>query len=185
MKTLVIYDGSNFYHRAKELCQAIHLTRFNYRKLAQDITGEQDLNIDYCVGEIRQNDKSSKTKLLYPAQQSLFYTLEKQQVRIMKGYMLESGGVFHEKGVDVRMAITLVGGALKNEYTRCFLVSSDTDLIPAIKEARVAGKDIIYVGFQHFISNALRANCSSTRVVTKEMIEGCADEVRMLYNLGK
>ncbi|PIX31320.1 helicase, partial [Candidatus Berkelbacteria bacterium CG_4_8_14_3_um_filter_33_6] len=45
--------------------------------------------------------------------------------------MLKSDGKYHEKGVDVRIAVDILRGALKNEYRRCFVISSDTDLIPA------------------------------------------------------
>ncbi len=172
-KDLVIFDGSNFYHGAKQLSLRTHLIDFDYEKLVKLIAGGDNCSIEYCVGEIRQNKRDIKSQTLYANQQSLFYHLEQQGVVVKKGYMLRHLQ-YHEKGVDVQIAIDIVRGALKNEYSRCFLVSSDTDIIPAILDAQKAGKKIIYVGFDKSISRALKANCSETVLITKQMILECA-----------
>ena len=64
-----------------------------------------------------------------------------------------SDGKFHEKGVDVQM-LDIVRGSIKNDYDKFYLISSDTDL-PAIQTAKDENKEIIYVGFENFISRAL------------------------------
>ena len=79
-----------------------------------------------------------------------------------------SNGRYHEKGVDVQIAVDIVRGAIKNEYDICYLISSDTDLLPAIKTAREERKKIIYVAFENSISRALLKNCSSYIVVKKK-----------------
>ncbi|MFA7301193.1 MAG: NYN domain-containing protein [Candidatus Shapirobacteria bacterium] len=56
--------------------------------------------------------------------------------------------VFKEKGVDVRMAVDLVKTAVDKNYQTIVLCSSDSDLQPAIKEARARGLKIIYFGFE-------------------------------------
>lgn len=173
-KNLVIFDGSNFYHGAKRLSPKTHLTNFDYGKLAQIITGSKNNRIEYCVGEIRQEKYNKKSFRLYANQQSLFYNLEKQEIEIKKGYMLHHGFSYHEKGVDVRIAIDILHGAVKNEYDKCFIISSDTDIIPAILDAKAEKKIIIYVGFESSVSHAMKANCSKTFLVTKKMIKECA-----------
>ena len=173
-KDLIIYDGSNFYHGAKRLNKNIHLTSYGYRKLAEKITGNKNCNIEYCVGEVRQEKDNPKSKRMYSAQQSLFYNLEKQGVVVKKGYMLKSDGKYHEKGVDVRIAVDILRGALKNEYRKCFVISSDTDLIPAILDARTQGKEIVYVGFDEFVSHALKANCTKIIILNRKIIADCA-----------
>ena len=174
-KNLVIFDGSNFYHGVKRLSPETHLTSFNYKKFVDILTDSNANFVEYCVGEIRQDSSDKKSVKLYANQQALFYQLEKQDIEVKKGYMLKSDGVFHEKGVDVRIAIDIVRGALKNEFDRCFVISSDTDIIPSILEAKSDGKEIIYVGFSNFISRALKANCSRTVIITKQMIKNCSD----------
>jgi len=50
------------------------------------------------------------------------------------------------------------------------LISSDTDLLPAIQTAKDEGKEVIYVGFENFISRALQKNCSSYLILKKGQI---------------
>ena len=49
-------------------------------------------------------------------------------------------------------------------------MSSDTDLIPAIKKAQEKGKTVIYVGFSHQVSKALVASCKETQTLTKDTL---------------
>jgi uncharacterized LabA/DUF88 family protein len=172
-KDLVIFDGSNFYHSVKRMLPKIHLLGFNYRKLAETIAKNKNIDIEYCVGEIKQNKQDKKSLKMYAGQQSLFYNLESQKIKINKGFMLKSNNVYHEKGVDVRIAVDILRGALKNEYRKCYIISSDTDIIPAILEAKKAKKQVVYVGFQSFISQALRSNCSEMIKITKAIIKNC------------
>jgi uncharacterized protein (TIGR00288 family) len=88
--------------------------------------------------------------------------------------MLHHGPSYHEKGVDVRIAIDILHGAVKNKYDECYLISSDTDIIPAIIDAKAEKKNIIYIGFEGAISHAMKANCSKTILITKKMIKECA-----------
>jgi len=48
------------------------------------------------------------------------------------------------------------------------LISSDTDLIPAIKKARMMKKKIEYIGFSHKPSYALIAHSDIRRLLIKE-----------------
>lgn len=50
------------------------------------------------------------------------------------------------------------------------LVSSDTDLLPAIRKAKEKGKTIEYIGFSHQPSLAMIANCSKSRLLTKSQL---------------
>jgi hypothetical protein len=45
-----------------------------------------------------------------------------------------------EKGIDVRIALDMAQGAMRDDYDTCVLFSGDTDLVPAIEEVRLAGK---------------------------------------------
>ena len=64
-KNLVIFDGSNFYHKAKHLAPHIHLSVFNYRKLAEELAAGTETDIEYCVGEIKlEKHSDAKTQKL-------------------------------------------------------------------------------------------------------------------------
>ena len=71
-----------------------------------------------------------------------------------------------EKGIDVKMAVELIAGAIDNKYDTAIIVSSDTDLIPAIDWVRKRlKKRVEYVGF----SIAQTSDFEATRP-TKTMI---------------
>jgi len=169
-KILVQIDGSNFYNKAKHLAPQVHLTNYKYSDLVYSITNDKKSEIVYYVGEIRKVPKNKKSEQLYSSQQSLFSNLRKQGIEIKLGFLLLSGGVYHEKGVDVQIAVDITRGAIKKEFDVCYLISSDTDLLPAIKTAKEEKKKIIYVGFENSISNALSNNCSKTIILKKSQI---------------
>ncbi len=55
---------------------------------------------------------------------------------------------FREKGIDVKIATDLIVGAMDNKYDTAILVSSDTDLIPAVDLVRRRfNKKVEYIGF--------------------------------------
>lgn len=169
-KILVQFDGSNFYNKVKRILPQVHLTPFDYAGLAKFIAGEIPDQTVYYVGEIKKYPGNKKSETLYANQQSLFLNLRKKNIEIKLGYLLMSDGKFHEKGVDVQIAVDITRGAIRNEYDKCYLVSSDTDLLPAIQTAKDERKEIIYVGFENFISRALSKNCSSYKILKKNQI---------------
>ena len=169
-KILVQFDGSNFYNKVKRIDRQIHLTLFDYIGFAKSLSKVKPDKAIYYVGEIRQYDGDKKSETLYASQQKLFSHLRNQNIEIKLGYLLMSDGKYHEKGVDVQIAVDIVRGAIKNEYDICYLISSDTDLLPAIQTAKDEGKKIIYVGFENFMSRALSKNCSSCLIIKKDQI---------------
>jgi len=171
---LVIFDGSNFYHKAKKLSPNIHLTSFNYRKLSEMLSSK-DCDIEYCVGEIKRENNNQKSKEIYNGQMVLFNNLRNHKIIIKKGFMMKIGNLYHEKGVDVRIATDIVKGALNGEYEFFYVISSDSDILPAIEVAIAAGKKVSYIAFEKtIISKALAINCSETIFITKNMLEDCS-----------
>lgn len=169
-KILVQFDGSNFYNKVKKILPQIHLTNFNYASFAAEITKTKNPHMTYYVGEIKQYESNKKSKVLYANQQKLFTNLRNQNIEIKLGYLLLSSGVFHEKGVDVQIAVDIVKGSIKQEFDICYLISSDTDLLPAIETAKTEGKQVVYVGFENSASRALMKNCSRYLILKKEQV---------------
>lgn len=58
----------------------------------------------------------------------------------------------------------------ENLADRIILISSDTDLLPAIKKVKEKGKSVEYIGFSHKPSVAMVANCTKSRLLTKDDI---------------
>jgi len=166
---VVLIDGSNFYFKLKDL-KLHNLLAFNFsgfvRRLAR---GYRIMRVVYYIGKVR-TDKTSKTLKLHNDQQKLFACLRKQSIYYSLGYLLKSDGTFHEKGVDVNIAVDILVAVYEDLADRIILVSSDTDLLPAIKKAKEKGKSVEYIGFSHKPSVAMVANCSVSKLLSKEEI---------------
>lgn len=167
-KIFVAIDGSNFYKRLKDL-GIPGLLDFNYMAFAKWLTRKGQLKeCVYYVGQIREELANPKSKSLKRNQDRLFSRLRKQDVTIKTGYILKTNSKYHEKGVDVQIAVDICMKAVRNEYDRLILVSSDTDLIPAVKEVKNLGKIVEYVGFDVNPSFAMMRFSSSRTLLKKE-----------------
>jgi uncharacterized LabA/DUF88 family protein len=169
-KCIILIDGSNFYFKLKDL-ELHNLLEFDFTKFTKHLSRKQEIvNICYYVGRIRQ-DGTAKSDKLFNAQQKLLGRLKRHNVSYVFGYLLKSDGVFHEKGVDVQIAVDMLVAAYENMCDRIILVSSDTDLAPAIKKVREKGKVVEYIGFSHKASVAMVSFCSESTLLKKEDLE--------------
>jgi len=166
----ILIDGSNFYFKLRDL-NLHQLLTFNFSQFATSLIGNRTLvNTTYYVGAVR-TDGTAKTQHMFNHQRQLFAHLRKQNFTYSLGYLLKDRkGVFHEKGVDVNIAVDLLVASYENLYERFYLVSSDTDLIPAIAKAQEKGKTVVYVAFSHQVSKALVSACKETQTLTKETL---------------
>lgn len=165
-RCFILIDGSNFYFKLKDF-KLHHLIDFNFSLFNKMLAGKNKIiESIYYIGKVR-TDGTEKTQILFNNQRKLFSHLGRHKVRYSLGYLLRSDGKFHEKGVDVQIAVDIVRGAIKNEFDICYLISSDTDLLPAIKTAKEENKKIIYVGFENSVSRALMKNCSSYLILKR------------------
>lgn len=152
MRASVFIDGNNFYFRLRDLLQQIDgkfsLLDFDYRSFSEWLVRPNELvKIRYYVGALKRQKNSEKSEKLYANQQKLLAKLQRQKVEIILGQLIQHPDKsFHEKGVDVRLAVEMIRFARAGEYDMAYLVSSDTDLIAAVEEARSFGKKIQYVG---------------------------------------
>ena len=166
-RCLILIDGSNFYFKLKSL-KLHNLLGFNFSKFSQFLAGAgQVVNTRYYLGRVRQDGTTHADKLLAD-QQKLLIALKKHQTRYFLGFLLKSDGVFREKGVDVQIAVDMLVAAYENDCDRIILVSSDTDLAPAIKKAQQKGKIVEYVGFSSKPSVAMVRFCSESHVLSRD-----------------
>ena len=81
-------------------------------------------------------------------QQKFLSYLKTEGFEVKYGRIMYDGGNIREKGVDVKLAVDLVIGATDNLYDTAIVISSDTDLIPAIKYVcKAKKKNVEYIGF--------------------------------------
>ena len=174
-KRVAVYiDGSNLYYKLKEL-DIKNITYFEYGKLAEWLAREDGSVVAkrYYIGAVRAKGGDKKAVRMQENQVRLFNHLRSKSegFSVQRGYLMKNDGVYHEKGVDVKIAVDLLVGAYENLYDTAVLISSDTDLIPAIEKVKQLGKDIEYIGFSHKPSHGLIRSATETRLLTKNDIK--------------
>lgn len=174
-KVSILIDGGNFYHLALKKLN-IEETQFDFEKFAVFLANERiiaDKGKRFYVGTIREREGDIKSKKAMAKQTSLFTLLQKNKWEIKTSKLktrieeikiddrvvdyksiLEKGiskiefERLREKGIDVKIATDLIVGAVDNQYDVAIIVSSDSDLVPAIDWVRYRmKKKIEYIGF--------------------------------------
>lgn len=166
-RCIILIDGSNFYFKLKDL--KLHdLLGFDFSNFALKLAGKDKIiHATYYIGKVR-TDGTKRINIIHSNQQKLFEHLKKHNFNYSLGYLLKSDGKFHEKGVDVNIAVDILVAAYENICDRIIIVSSDTDLLPAVKKAKEKKKIVEFVGFSHMPSYAMMNNCSKHTLLTKK-----------------
>lgn len=151
-RVAVYIDGSNFYGYLKD--KEINFpkgNKFYFKEFVDFLVGDKRELISkrYYTGVFRNLDGSKKSKNLVRGQQKFFTNIQKDGFIIKRGRIMPLGNLYKEKGTDVKISVDLIIGAVDNLYDTAILVSSDTDLIPAIRYVKYRKKKIEYVGFAH------------------------------------
>lgn len=186
-KVSILIDGANFYLRALKLLN-ISDAQFDYDAFVQFLAGKRKICKNgkrFYIGTVRTKLGDRKSINAVARQNSLFTRLKQsgwdiktskhkmrtEEINIderVQGYQkIQKLGLkkiivnqFREKGIDVKIATDLIVGAVDKQYDEAIILSSDTDLIPAIDWVRNrCGKKVEYVGFS--IQDSTNPNKSS------------------------
>ena len=172
-KVAIYIDGGNLYYKLKDKELRIKNTiNFDYFGFCKSLArGREITSARYYVGVVKVKDnKDKKGTMLRNNQRKLFNNL-KRNITIKRGHLMQNNGRYHEKGVDVQIAVDLLVGAYENYYDEAILVSSDTDLVPAIGKVKSLGRKVEYIGFAHQPSYGVMKNANTTRLLIKEDVE--------------
>lgn len=192
MSRIILIDGENFLYGLRTLAGSDNVmaerekfTNFPFKDLITEVMGDAEpAQYLYYGARLRQyaHDEVllAKTKKAIKFQLKLANTLQKQGINLIKvGYLRarESDPCPNcdhvewrllEKGVDVGLAVRLITEASpKNELV---LISSDTDLLPAVQSAVKLGAKVVYVGYEYQPILSLIKAATSHRVVTTQMV---------------
>jgi len=171
-RAAVYIDGSNLYHKLKDL-KVENSTNFDYQGFCRLLARNRKIvSCRYYVGVVRAKENDAKGQKMRIAQTKLFENLRKQNFSLFYGYLMNSGGKYHEKGVDVHIATDLLVGAYEDLYDTAILISSDSDLVPAVRKIKSLGKELEYVGFSHSPCLALQKYATLSRLLIRDDIEG-------------
>jgi len=171
----IFIDGGNFYNLALKRINC-HEVNFDFDKFIDFLVGDRELIYPgkrFYIGTVRGQEDSHETTKAMSNQTKLFrklessgWTIKTSKLRArtetitiddrFKDYQtLLANGVSEityqrsrEKGIDVKLATDLLVGALDDKYDIAVVVSSDSDLVPAIDIVRKKfNKKIEYVSF--------------------------------------
>ena len=160
------------------------ITAFDFRYLFENTLKEKKLLLKYYGTRLKHikstPELETKTTEIINATRQLKNSLAKQGVNFITSGRLKlrdsdickkcgsQDQRLQEKGVDVDIAVDMVSESQPG-YT-IYLVSSDTDLLPAVKKARAAGAEVVYVGFAKALTHALTANADRVVVLREAEI---------------
>lgn len=157
MQTILFIDGENFLHKVREVVRDSDLASIDLRELATLVMKPVKIDriIFYAARLHEHHGSIKKSRELIEFQRRLKSNLEKQGVEFVlagnvRGQSVSGSKkiIFHEKGVDVRIAVDMISMASDGLIKTAILCSSDSDLQPAIKELRRREVSVIYLGFQ-------------------------------------
>lgn len=176
-RAIVFIDGNNFYFRLKDLTSGIEgkysLLDFDYQEFCRNLMSSENqlLGIRYYIGAIKRQRRNEKSEKMYADQQKLIAKLQQKQIVITLGHLIQHPDKsFHEKGVDVRLAVEMIRFAREDKYDTAYLFSSDTDLVPAVEEVQSFGKKVVYVGTAKSQSFGLTKQADDTILLRTEDI---------------
>ena len=172
-KVAIFVDGGNLYRSLKDH-GIFPNKRFDYSQFVTHLLRQRSLAWKaYYVGIVRNHDNTTKSQKMVEGQQKFLSNLQTQGFNIERGRIVYDHKI-REKGVDVKIAIDLVVGAFENTYDTAVVVSSDTDLLPAIKYVLSRGKKVEYVGFATRPSLGMSKECSLSVLLLQEDIDKMA-----------
>lgn len=172
-KVQIFIDGGNFFHLVLKKLD-IEEDKFLFDDFVKFLANDREVvGKRYYIGTVREKEGDEKSKEKMSKQTKLFTVLKNnswdvktsklrirtekikiddrvsnyQELKKKKVYEIELT-TMREKGIDVKLATDLIVGAVDDKYDTAILVSSDSDLIPALDWIRTRKhKKIEYIGF--------------------------------------
>ena len=162
------------------------LTKIDMRSLFEDIAGN-DVEIVFYGAKVRVRKDlgdsiHEKTTLFSDVARRLRNTLKNQNIifKEIGKLKVRDSDVCHncqhrdlrmqEKGVDVGMAVDIVVDACNGVIDEVVLVSSDTDLLPAIQAAKAQAVKVTYIGFSDKMTKAIARQADVSKFICDQEI---------------
>jgi uncharacterized LabA/DUF88 family protein len=147
---------------------------FNFKGFAKFLTNNDRKCVleNYYIGILKIIKQDPKSIRLYKGQQRFLDKLIKNDgFKLVPGRIMYDKGRIREKGTDVKIAVDLIVGAMKNKYDIAIIVSSDTDLIPAIEEVKNLKKKIEYIGFSKAPSFGMIKKADESKLLSQKELK--------------
>lgn len=187
-ETVLFIDGENCLFAVAEILKAnglikhkSEIQKFSIKSIVQSALSTYRVDrINFYAGKINipmhVPELVGKSNMIAESQRRLKRSLMGQGINyIMAGHVRlqdtktdASGhvqGVFKEKGTDVRIAVDMVAGACDDGIGTALLLSSDSDMQPAVKESKKRGVTVVYIGFENSINAGLSKTSNKTIII--------------------
>lgn len=189
----IYIDGQNFLYKASEILSEHDLItdkndlyKIDLRGMFENIFGK-DIDILFFGAKVKVtghfgDEILQKSKKFSDVARRVRNTLNSQGIKYIEAGKLrvrdrdeckscgKTDYKFQEKGVDVGLAVKLVYDRLILKEEQQVLVSSDTDLLPAVKVVQDHGGQVCYVGFNNRITKALVSESAKTEIIRDQEI---------------
>jgi uncharacterized LabA/DUF88 family protein len=166
MARLLFIDTENFKGKARAVFKEAGRERpdwntYDFKGLFDKVLDGMEIDKKvFYLAHIKEHPESrEKSRQLIEEQRLMKTHLERQGFEVVmsgrvRGQMEGPDGsrrvlVFKEKGTDVRIAVDMVSAACDKKADEIILGSSDSDLQPAISEAKARGVRCVYLGFEN------------------------------------
>lgn len=197
---IVYVDGENFLHRIEEVLKAHQLierkdeiTKFGVKKLIYGLFPEfNEMEIRYYGTKIRTYDihdtaTHERAELMVESQRRFKRDLERQGILFITAGSLRVREVlcrhcqtqslaFKEKGVDVRIALDIANEA--NEKQEQIVISSDSDILPAMRMAAQKQANTWYVYYEEQPNLAMMNSAHASRAFSAAKVLELWNEVK-------
>lgn len=136
-------DGSNFFKHCEKL--QIYAYQLKWDELLQDLAMGRGIEYAYYYDAPKHQDQVPEQA----ARQQQFFSILRQipwmEIRLGRLERRTDKRGFDrliEKGVDVRIAVDMVIGAMRNRYDVAYLLSADGDFSYVVREVIGLGKEV-------------------------------------------
>jgi uncharacterized LabA/DUF88 family protein len=192
-RAIAFIDGQNLFHHCKDAF-GYRYPNYDIRKLAECIAKNQNWNlikIYFYTGVPDPADNASwnrfwTNKLAAMGRQGISVFSRPLRYR-NKNVKLPDGSTHtflqgEEKGIDVRIALDIIGKAVRNEYDVALVLSQDQDLSEVADEIRILAqqqkrwiKIACAYPFSPTVTNKRGINGTDWIKVSKETYDSCVD----------
>ena len=190
-QTILFIDGENFIHKIEDVLKKypkgrkVDIASLDFNKIFKNPLQEYKITrkIFYVAKLHFHPETKEKSEKLLKTQRKLKNTLFNQQFEFLiagnvRGQKITIDGktkvIFREKGVDVKIAVDLVALSADGVIKTAILCSSDSDLQPAVQEARKRGVEVVYLGFEFQPNKGLMYTTNNTVLFrNSEIIKAC------------
>jgi len=168
-RVMIFIDGSNVYHGMKtyEMKNNTRLS-IDYPKLIERIVAGRQL--------VRATYYCSRPEDISSGQKKFHEYLRECRIQVVDKLLKERPGKdgsirLVEKGVDVALAIDLLGMAWEDVYDVGVVVSGDADYVGAIRKVMDKGKNVEVYSFRGQLSRELKES-AITATYLDDIIDG-------------